>query len=88
LHGHHGIPTVVRYKTKTLTYLPSSMPIPECKLGVNAVIFNTVTIFNAAKVNINQYLATNIVGAVQLIATFCKSQRSTQSKAISGYNPD
>jgi hypothetical protein len=40
--------------------------------GINAVIFNTVTIFNAAKVNINQYLATNIVGVVQLIATVSK----------------
>ena len=40
--------------------------------GVNAIIFNTVTIFNAANVNINQYLATNIVGVVQLIATFCE----------------
>jgi hypothetical protein len=40
--------------------------------GVNAVIFNTVTIFNAANVNINQYLATNIVGVVQFVATFCK----------------
>jgi hypothetical protein len=41
--------------------------------GVNAVIFNTVTIFNAANVNMDQYLATNIVGVVQLVATFCKN---------------
>ncbi len=40
--------------------------------GVNAIIFNTVTIFNAANVSIDQYLATNIVGLVQLIATFSK----------------
>lgn len=38
--------------------------------GVNAIIFNTVTIFNAANVAIDGHLATNIVGAVQLIATF------------------
>jgi hypothetical protein len=41
--------------------------------GINAVIFNTVTIFNAADVSINQHLAANIVGAVQLLATVCKS---------------
>jgi hypothetical protein len=40
--------------------------------GVNAIIFNTVTIFNAANLSINQHLATNIVGAVQLVATFSK----------------
>ena len=40
--------------------------------GVNAIIFNTVTIFNAANVAIDGHLATNIVGAVQLIATFSK----------------
>jgi len=38
--------------------------------GVNAIIFNTVTIFNAANVTIDMHLATNIVGAVQLFATF------------------
>ena len=42
--------------------------------GVNAVIFNTVTIFNAANVTIDQHLATNIVGAVQLFATFSECQ--------------
>ena len=41
--------------------------------GVNAITFNTVTIFSAADISMDQYLATNIVGVVQLIATFCKT---------------
>ena len=37
--------------------------------GVNTVIFNTVTIFSAAKISINEHIASNIVGVVQLLAT-------------------
>jgi hypothetical protein len=51
--------------------------------GVNAIIFNTVTIFNAANVTIDMHLATNIVGAVQLFATFSKAKLCTGSR--SGY---
>ena len=40
--------------------------------GINVIIFNTVTIFNAAEVKVDQYLATNVVGLVQLIATVCE----------------
>lgn len=36
---------------------------------MNAIIFNTVIIFDAAEAKVDRYLATNIVGAVQLIAT-------------------
>ena len=37
--------------------------------GVNTVIFNTVTIFKAAKISIDEHLASNIVGFIQLVAT-------------------
>jgi len=37
--------------------------------GVNTVIFNTVTIFKAAKISIDAHLASNIVGFIQLVAT-------------------
>jgi hypothetical protein len=40
--------------------------------GVNTVIFNTVYIFTAARVSINEHLASNMVGLVQLLATACK----------------
>ena len=40
--------------------------------GINVIVFNTVTVFNAAEVKIDQYLATNVVGLVQLVATFSK----------------
>ena len=40
--------------------------------GVNTVIFNTVTIFSAAKISINEHVASNIVGVVQLLATASK----------------
>ena len=40
--------------------------------GVNAVIFYTVTIFDAANAGVQSHLATNIVGITQLVATFCK----------------
>jgi len=43
--------------------------------GVNAIIFNTVTIFDAAEDKVDRYLSTNIVGAVQLVATFSKSKK-------------
>ena len=41
--------------------------------GVNTVIFNTVTIFSAAKISINEHIASNIVGVVQLLATASKT---------------
>ncbi len=55
--------------------------------GVNAIIFNTVTIFNAANVSIDQYLATNIVGLVQLIATFSKIPFQTNVLVIEFFKP-
>ena len=41
--------------------------------GVNAVIFFTVTIFSEAGTNIDENLATIIVGVVQFFATFGKN---------------
>ena len=40
--------------------------------GVNTVIFYTVTIFTAARVNVDEHLASNLVGLVQLLATASK----------------
>ena len=37
--------------------------------GVNTVIFYTVTIFTAARVSVDEHLASNLVGLVQLLAT-------------------
>ena len=47
--------------------------------GVNTVIFNTVTIFTAARVSIDKHLASNMVGIVQLLATGCKNYFSNFS---------
>ena len=52
--------------------------------GVNTVIFNTVTIFSAAKISINEHVASNIVGVVQLLAT--ASKLISRKKIILNYD--
>jgi len=41
-----------------------------------------VIIFDAAESKVDRYLATNIVGAVQLVATFCKLNESQGQKFL------
>ena len=40
--------------------------------GVNTVIFNSVSLFSAAKISMNEHLSSNIIGVVQLLATASK----------------
>ena len=37
--------------------------------GINIIMYNLVTIFNAANVNMSSHLASNIVGLVLVLAT-------------------
>ena len=54
--------------------------------GVNTVIFNTVTIFKAAKISIDAHLASNIVGLIQLIAT-ASMLKLLKIESVSGIEP-
>ena len=69
------------WKRKTLVPFAISMTLMIFQQwsGVNTVIFNTVTIFTAARVSIDKHLASNMVGIVQLLATACKNYFSNVS---------
>lgn len=75
-HSQQGQTESSLWKKKTLLPFSISMILMVFQqwTGVNTVIFNTVTIFSAAKVAINEHLASNVIGLVQLLATACKSE--------------
>ena len=71
-------------KTMVPFGISMSLMIFQQWTGVNTVIFNTVTIFSAAKISINEYVASNIVGVVQLLAT--GSKLISRKKIILNYD--